>query len=58
MLFKVYLVVSGREIPLNIYFKKEETYDMWVKHHYLLIAEMIDAFEHTKDFHIFNKRVE
>ena len=57
MLFQLVIVVNSREIPLGIYFKREETFDMWVKHHYLTLAALIDVLSGTKEFDVLKKRV-
>lgn len=57
MLLQLVLLVNGREVPTEIFFKREETFDMWVKHHYLTVAALIDVLAGTKDFDIIKKRL-
>lgn len=57
MLFQLVLVVNAREVPCAIFFKREETFEMWVKHHYLTLAALIDVLCNTKEFDVLKRRI-
>jgi hypothetical protein len=56
MLFQLVLVIGGAECPMPIFFKREDTFDKWVNHHYLTLAAMVEVLRNTKDFEIVKRR--
>ena len=56
-MLQLILIVKDREVPTSIYFKRQETYEMWVKHHYLTLAALIDVLCNTKTFDVVSRRI-
>lgn len=50
MQFRLYIVVDGEELATEVYFKSEKYGELWLKHHYLLIAQLILLLKKTRDF--------
>lgn len=57
MLLQLVLVVNARECPLEIFFKRDETFDKWVNHHYLCIAALVSVLGDTQEFTVVKRKV-
>ncbi len=57
MLLQLVLVVNSKEVALEIFFKRAETFDKWVNHHYLCISALVDVLAHTREFTVVKRTV-
>jgi len=49
-MLRLYLKVDSEELATEFYFKKKETAEMWVKHHYAVISQLVWLLKKTRDF--------
>lgn len=57
MLFQLVLTVGIEEFKLDIFFKRQETGEIWLKHHYLVLQEVVWKLRKTRDFEISLRRI-
>lgn len=55
--YRLFILLDARELATDIYFKKQELGDRWLKSNYLLIAELVHKLLNTRDFSIEIRRV-
>jgi hypothetical protein len=57
LMYRLVLTIESQALATEIYFKKKETGEMWLKHHYLLIASLVFLLRGTRDVSIELQRV-
>ena len=57
MQHRLVLIVDEEELALDVYFKREETGQTWIKHHHVVIGLLVWALKRTRDYELVIRRV-
>lgn len=49
-MLRLILIVDNQELATDIYFKSQAFADMWLKHHYLVVSQLVYLLKNTRDF--------
>lgn len=57
MQYRLLVIVVDEELPLDVYFKREETGQQWIRSNYVFVGLLVWALRKTRDYQLVLRRV-